>query len=362
MRNALNPTHAWLVADLFTAAALAAGIGCGTTRMTDTQRTATEQLLVSNAIDQVVSECDFSALTGKTVYLDTQYLDGTVDRGYLVSSLRHQLLASACSLQEDRNKAAYVVEVRCGGVGTDRHALLVGVPQMNVPAFVPGQPSQIPEIPLAKKTDQEGMAKVSVFAYNRQTGQLIWQSGVVKATSTSKDMWVLGAGPFQRGTIRDGTELAGEPLPVLGEHKSSTPEPSPAVSVTHAARFPEQAPVITDSKRLAYVLANALAEERSRLTGSTRIALTLFEGEPDTSKSGGRSLWPWVQPAPEPEAPTSKPPAHPAAGPVTANAGGQGETEPSKVSESGLGVRPGAGDESEPRIILDFSTGFRPEG
>jgi len=73
-------------------------------------------------------------------------------------------------------------------------------------------------------------------------------------------------------------------------------------------------------------------------------------------------LWPWIQPVPEPESPASRAPARPALGPVTGNVGGQGETEPSKVSESGLGIRPGAGEESEPRIILDFSTGFKPEG
>src|SRR5690348_1502436 len=61
------------------AAALVLLSGCGTTRMTDTQRTATEQLLISNAIDQSVSRIDVSALAGKRVFLDAQYLDGTVD-------------------------------------------------------------------------------------------------------------------------------------------------------------------------------------------------------------------------------------------------------------------------------------------
>src|SRR5215471_20738167 len=68
-------------------------MGCGTTRMTDTQRTATEQLLISNAVDQTVSQLDFRILAGKSVYLDPQYLDNVADRGYLVSSLRQQLLA-----------------------------------------------------------------------------------------------------------------------------------------------------------------------------------------------------------------------------------------------------------------------------
>jgi hypothetical protein len=55
-------------------------VGCGTTRVTDTQRTATEQLLVSNAIDQAVSQLDFRILAGKPIYFDAQYLTSSVDR------------------------------------------------------------------------------------------------------------------------------------------------------------------------------------------------------------------------------------------------------------------------------------------
>src|SRR5262245_42971968 len=109
-------------------AVFALAAGCGTTRMTDTQRTATEQLLISNAVDRAVSQLDFRCLAGKPVFFDPQFLDGTVDRGYLVASLRQHLFACGCQLTEDRAKAVYVVEARTGGVGTDRHSLLVGVP------------------------------------------------------------------------------------------------------------------------------------------------------------------------------------------------------------------------------------------
>src|SRR5262245_23317904 len=179
-------------------------LGCGTTRMTDTARTATEQLLISNAVDQAVSQIDFRPLAGKTVFCDSQYLDGTVDRGYVISSVRQQLLAIGATIHDERNKAEYVVEVRSGAIGTDRHSLLVGVPQMTVPAIVPGQPSQIPEIPVAKKTDEQGVAKIALFAYNRHTGQRLWQSGTVQSVSDARDFWIAGLGPFRAGTIVHG--------------------------------------------------------------------------------------------------------------------------------------------------------------
>ena len=224
-------------------------IGCGTTRVSDTQRTATEQLLVSNAIDQTVSQLDFRILAGKPVYFDAQYLAGSVDRGYVVSSLRQHLLACGCILKEDRAQATYVVEARSGGIGTDRYQVLIGVPEMNVPSLVPGQPTLIPEIPLAKRTDQKGVAKLAVFAYNRRTGRPVWQSGVVRMISTSKDTWLCGAGPFRRGTLGEGTEFAGQPLPIpqiplplLAGKEPTKEEPPQVIAVTRAASWTEPPP------------------------------------------------------------------------------------------------------------------------
>jgi hypothetical protein len=76
-----------------------------------------------------------------------------------------------------------------------------------------GQPTQIPEIALIKKSDMKGVAKIAVFAYDRKSGDALWQSGLVDARSTLKDTWVLGAGPFSSGSIKRRTELAGEELP-----------------------------------------------------------------------------------------------------------------------------------------------------
>src|SRR5207249_303894 len=124
--------------------------GCGTTRSTDTTRAASEMLLVSQAVDHAVAKIDFSPLAGQPVYIDTSAVEkDVVDRGYLVSVVRQQLLAAGALLQEERFRALYVVEIRSGGVGTDRHSLLVGTPAVSVPTIVPGLPgASIPEIAL----------------------------------------------------------------------------------------------------------------------------------------------------------------------------------------------------------------------
>lgn len=232
---------------MFVPLILASGLaaGCGTTKWTDTRRTATEQLLISDAVDRAVQEINFRDLRSKDVYLDDSFLTGIVDQDYLVSSLRQHLLASGCILKTKREDAAYVVEARAGAVGTDRHDLLFGVPATTIPTFVsiPGMPTTIPEIPLVKRTDQMGVAKLAVFAYHRESGLPVWQSGLASKTSEAKDFWVLGAGPFQKGTIYDGLVFAGQKVKISNPLVSRTPdvdgEDPPEISLTEKNTFPD---------------------------------------------------------------------------------------------------------------------------
>lgn len=224
----------------------AATLGCGTTKWTDTRRAATEQVLLSDAMDRAVSELDFRALAGKTVFLDSTYVKNATDWEYLISTMRQHMLASGCVLRDKKEEADYIVEVRAGAIGTDRHDLLYGVPATEFPSFVAlaGVPSAIPEMPFVKKTEQRGVARVAVFAYNTKTGRPVWQSGVIPVESNAKDLWVLGAGPFQRGTIYDGTKFAGDKLTIPLIDPTSDRDRQDHFSVADEAYFAE--PVETE--------------------------------------------------------------------------------------------------------------------
>jgi len=212
--------------------------GCGTTRWTDSARTATEQLLISDAIDRAVSRFDLRALAGKEVYLDTTRVKSVVDTEYLTSSLRQHALASGCILKSKLEEAEYVLEVRCGAVGTDRNDAIFGVPATNVPAttLTGGVATAVPEIALWKKTDQRGVAKVALFAYNRETGRPVWQSGIAPTDSSAKAVWLFGAGPFRRGRIHQGMDFAGEQINLPLVHAGPAAD---RPSVTAEAYFTE---------------------------------------------------------------------------------------------------------------------------
>jgi hypothetical protein len=213
--------------------------GCGTTRSTDTNRTATEQLLVSDAIDRALQSMNLQSLAGQSVFFDDSKLADVVDKNYLISSMRQYLLANGCSLKDKREDADFVVEARAGAVGTDRSDLLFGLPSMNVPQIALVQPvaAVIPEIPIAKRKDQRGIAKIAVFAYHRQTGAPVWQSGLVHEESSANDVWILGAGPFQRGTIYTGTEFAGAAISNEEEKAKAGAHRLPPVDLAHENMF-----------------------------------------------------------------------------------------------------------------------------
>ena len=118
-------------------------------------------------------------------------------------------------LRTKPEQAQWIVEARVGAYGTDAYNVLVGIPQTTVPQTLPGIPSgTIPEMSLLKKSHQEGVAKLALFAYDRASGQLVWSSGTSLATSSAKDLYVGGVGPIQGGTIRGGTKFIGTKIPL----------------------------------------------------------------------------------------------------------------------------------------------------
>jgi len=191
-------------------------VGCGTTQ----QRLGTEQLLLSDSVDRSVDQIDCSALSGRKVYLDTTYINlvkgiAFVNSDYIISALRHKLTVSGCLVQDSKTDADYIVEARVGALGTDSLEVTYGLPASNalsqaasLMTSVPVAPT-IPEISVGKRNAALSTSKIVMYAYHRDSGTPVWQSGSSISKSDAKDSWVLGAGPLQRGSIYDGVTFAG---------------------------------------------------------------------------------------------------------------------------------------------------------
>lgn len=185
--------------------------GCGATK----SYIATEQLLLSDAVDSSVEQIDFSPLAGRRVFLDRDNVPnvrstaggGLVAWEYIISAIRERMVMAGCLLTADRESAEIIAEVRVGAMGTDGHSFVVGIPgssssQVNQLSGQPLLPA-LPELSIAKRDSMSGAAKIAVCAYLRETREAVWQSGLTQAHSESSDTWFMGAGPVQRGSIHE---------------------------------------------------------------------------------------------------------------------------------------------------------------
>ena len=184
--------------------------GCGTTKFSDTSRTATEQLLISSAMEDLVDQYDYSRLAGLKVFVKSA--NTTTDGDYLKSLVRQQLAANGAFVKDDETQADYIVEVAPGAVGTNRYELMYGVPETTIPAIGSmTTATSIPEFALIKRTDQKAQVKLRMWAYNKTTGAIIWQSGIMTKSSQIRDRWIFGAGPFTTATYdNSGLRLGGD--------------------------------------------------------------------------------------------------------------------------------------------------------
>ena len=255
-------------------------VGCGTT----TKRSGTEQLLISDAVDNAVAKLDFHELKGHKVFFDTSFLksvrsDNFVNEDYVISAIRQQLTAAGALVQESRKDADTIVEARVGALGTDGHEITYGIPKTGglsaAASVLSSSPvASLPEVSFAQTNAQAGIAKVIVFAYDQKTKEPIWQSGVARAESNCSHTWVLGAGPFEKGSIYEGKRFAGKQVGANGVL------PAPTWANKEAStRF--------ENESLSY--RNAYSFQRSTATGSTVELASAEEDIEDAESSSTES-------------------------------------------------------------------------
>lgn len=170
--------------------------GCTTARKSNTARTAREQLLISNAVDQALSKVDFAAFQGQRVLVEEKYLDCT-DKGYILGSIRHRLMLNGATIAAKPEEADVVVELRSGGVGTDDSDSYLGIPEIVLPGML-----TLPEVKLVTRTRQSALAKIGMVAYDAKSHELLGEGGVSSSLSDDNNLFVLGVGPFQSGSAK----------------------------------------------------------------------------------------------------------------------------------------------------------------
>ena len=181
---------------------MAATTGCTHTSTSNTARTAKEQMLLSNAVDQSLDKVDFTPLYGQMVFVDDKYLE-CVDKSYVVGSLRHRVMQAGGALAATADNAEVIMEVRSGGVGTDSTEMYVGFPSLPLPAGM-----QTPEIRLSERKSQYGYSKLGLVLYDAKTKNVLGAGGMSMAQSDDNTWFVMGMGPFQDGSLKNDVASA----------------------------------------------------------------------------------------------------------------------------------------------------------
>lgn len=161
----------------FVALMLAMFLGaCTTVRESSPQRTATEQLLISTAVDRAIAQVNLKIPPGTKVFVAAEQLEGS-DGKYAAGEMKDHLLRNGAHLVEDRGKADAVVEVRAGALSLDDKQTLVGIESFNAPIPFAGQAARIPQIALYKNRVRQGVVKIAAFGYSTNDGTLIDVTG-----------------------------------------------------------------------------------------------------------------------------------------------------------------------------------------
>ena len=133
---------------------LLSSLGCSSRLVTNTPRSAIEQLLLSGAVDKALLKVEDPDFTGKTAFLDFTNLKA-YDQEYIKVATRARIAKLGATLVADADKADYVVEVASGGLGIEFKKGVVGIPALPVP----NSSFPTPEAPAYRTSEQTGIVK-----------------------------------------------------------------------------------------------------------------------------------------------------------------------------------------------------------
>lgn len=180
----------------------AAGIllgGCTQTGLTKPQRSATEQLLISQAADEALAKADLSMLQGKKVFVDKTYFDG-YDKEYAIGSVRDCVSRAGGLLVSKLDESEIILEPRSGALSIDGSSSVLGIPASAAPVPFAGA-VQLPELALYKSEKEYSIAKIALLAYERESRQHVMSSGPLVGRANIKYFKFLGYIGYTKTTL-----------------------------------------------------------------------------------------------------------------------------------------------------------------
>ncbi len=157
--------------------------GCSAKRtLTQTPRSATEQLLLSTAAERSATQIQGPDFLGVPLYLEVAGL--TNDAAFAKETVANELQARGAIVVTEVTKATRTVKILVQALGTDQTETFFGIPAMN--SIIP-----IPEITLFGRHRQIARSRLQFTMIDSRTGQTVGQAQEVEGRTVFTRMTIL---------------------------------------------------------------------------------------------------------------------------------------------------------------------------
>jgi len=156
--------------------------GCGFSRMTPVPRSASQQILATEAIDRALEQFEFPDLKGKKVMVHVGPPGDAIDEEFLRTAVSVELFEEEAKVVTASEDADLVLGVLIGAMGLDIGGRFFGI-EGTGGGFIP---FTIPELALYRKTRTEGFAQAEFALVDHHTGELVHRSEQVIGTTWSE--------------------------------------------------------------------------------------------------------------------------------------------------------------------------------
>lgn len=155
---------------------------CATQTVTNTKRSAREELILSTSVDDALYDCGMILDDKAKVFLDVSNLklDDALEQSYLIGAIRSFIGSTGAIIVEKKEDSQIIFELYSGALATDYRTNLIGIPPMPVPVPFSAALLQTPKIALFEKDHQTASCKLLYNLVDTKSGeQIIFKDSVI---------------------------------------------------------------------------------------------------------------------------------------------------------------------------------------
>jgi hypothetical protein len=148
--------------------------GCSTTYRIKVPRTASEQIISTEAIDRALAQITWPAVAGQKLVVQVGGPQESLDRDYLYRSVEIKIAERGGVVVDKEDEADSELNVLVGAVGIDVDGRFFGLRGTNGSSLIP---FTIPELAFYKTVRLDGFAKTEIALLDHKTGGVLHRSG-----------------------------------------------------------------------------------------------------------------------------------------------------------------------------------------